>query len=90
MNRLKILVMIGIITAFCSNFAWAGSIDVVDVDENRNALVDVTLCGERTIDDSKAVSSGETFATLAAIETARAKDASSNTSTFTEPRFFPK
>jgi hypothetical protein len=59
---LKFFVMTGIITAFSANLAWAGSVNVVDVTEDRNALVAVTLCGEEaTIDDSKAVSEDDTF-----------------------------
>ena len=62
MKRFKIFVMIGVITSFCANFAWAGSVDVVEVDEDRNALVDVTLCGEgAAIDDFKTWSDGDRF-----------------------------
>jgi len=61
MNRLKIFVVIGMIIAFCSSFTWAGSIEIMAIDENENALVNVSLCGGGTIDDLKVVSSDDTF-----------------------------
>ena len=75
MNRLKIFVVIGMITAFCANFAWAASVDVVEVDEGRNAVVDVTICGEgATIDDSKVVSDDDTLYIFFAATELRVKE----------------
>ncbi len=61
MNRFKIFAVVGMITALCTNFAWAGNIDVVEVDADRNALIDVTLCGGGAINDSTVVSSDDTL-----------------------------
>lgn len=51
MNRFKILILSGVITALCSHFAWAGTINSISVDqENRTVVVSVQLC-ESNIDE---------------------------------------
>jgi len=46
MKHLKVFLMVGVISSLCSNLVWAGEVGVTEVDESRNALISVSLCGE--------------------------------------------
>ena len=53
MNRFRIFILSGVITALCSHLAWAGTINSISVDqENRTVVVSVQL-SESSIDVSQ-------------------------------------
>lgn len=62
MNKIKAFIMSIVISSLYISLAWAGNVEVVEVDEERNALVALSLCGEGIlIDNPQKVSEDETL-----------------------------